>query len=225
VAAAVVSFATPAAAEEFSFTFEGVFTGQPGQTLVIEEASVDADVVGSDCSAVYTADNDASVRAGTDLIIRSGDQQIEITGVEDAAGATVTSDGNLIIAETVEIAVRFGPAGRASLGGSLTLDCAIAAPPETTTTSTTVPDDAATTTTTTTAAPGTTVPGASPATTVVPTTTTPAETDATTTVPDQQISGPLPATGTSGNLAVAVLAGVCVAAGLALRSVRPAKGR
>jgi hypothetical protein len=139
-AAAVVSMSTlsisaPAAADELVLSFEdAVVFGQPGQQVVVEESPVEAALVGTDCTAAYTAANNTSVRQGTDLVITSGDQQIEILGVEDEAGATVAAEGSLTLSDSIEIAVRLGPEARASLSGSLVLDCAVALPPGTTTT-------------------------------------------------------------------------------------------
>lgn len=232
-AAAVVSMSTmamstPAAADELSFSFDGVFFGVPGQVMLVEASGVDAELVGSECTAVYTTENDASVRQGTDLVIESGGQQIEVLGVEDEAGASFASEGTITLGDTVEISVRLGPDARASIGGSLVLDCVVASPPDTTTT---VPDDTTTTAPheTTTTVPDetttTTTVTDDPTTTTTTTTTVPVADETTTTAPVQEIAGPLPATGPSGNVLALLLAVVCLAAGLALRSVKPAHDR
>jgi LPXTG-motif cell wall-anchored protein len=170
VVVAIGATATSTAhADGVSISLDRVVVAAPGSVVLLASQSLDASLTGSTCTAAYTGQNNGSVHPDNDLIVTSGSSQLVLEGVEDEAGLTTAGSGPLVLAADVNVSVRLGGDGVASLGASLSLTCA---PPATTTAPTSVPPATtvavtATTAPSTTAAVGNTAAGSTTSTTVV----------------------------------------------------------
>jgi hypothetical protein len=124
------------------FTFQ---TGEPFSTVTVATEEVEPWLRGASCAIEIDSTNNESVHEDTELIITSGDDVVTVPDVESAPGIVIIQEGELVLGETVVVAVRIGPDGITSGGYSVDFLCP-EAPPTTTAPTTTV-------TTTTTVAP------------------------------------------------------------------------
>ena len=130
--AAGVGMASPVSADTITVpVIEAYVSGEPGSTLEIGNAAIEADVQGRSCNVVAEVTNGGSVHPGNKLIVTSGDSRVEMDGIEDVADSVRTEGGSLTLGSTIEVSVMFGADGVSSLGSSLTLVCEAlpAAPP------------------------------------------------------------------------------------------------
>lgn len=168
MAMGLLALAAPLAAQQpIVIELEGVLEGPVDTVVPLTSVAVDPALVGGTCTGTAQTENNASVHPDNDVILASGGTSAEFTGVEDAPGLLLTLEGSLVLGETIDVSLRFGPDEITSLGIVVTLDCA---PPVVETTTTTTEPPATTTTappetTTTTAPPETTTTTAAPPTT------------------------------------------------------------
>ncbi len=107
---------------------ENVVRGEPGSVSTVAETTVDPAIVGQSCVVSVVIANQESTNPETDLIITSGDATVEISGVEDEANGETKQSEPIIIGESLNVQVRLGPSGVASMGFDLSFECK---PPET----------------------------------------------------------------------------------------------
>jgi len=214
---------TWASGADLHIHLDRVTHGAAGTVVVLQQVEVPNEVQGHECEAVYAGENNSSVHPGTDLIITSGGETVELSDVEDAPGAVTSSTDTIIIGSTVTVSVRLGNDGISSLGATLDLTC-VPPVPETTTPASTTPATAVSTATTDAAATTivavapTSLPAEAPTTTALT-----ASAGPTTAAPPAAGSGPtLPATGTDTAARLAILAGVLLTVGLAAITARRA---
>lgn len=98
-------------------------SGAPGTTVLLDQVSVEPGLVGRLCDASYEGDNNGSVHPDTDLIITSGSTTVVLDDVEASPGRITNSVGALTLGPTVQVSVRLGADGFASLGALLTIAC------------------------------------------------------------------------------------------------------
>jgi hypothetical protein len=122
-----------------------VVTGEPGSTVTVATEEVEPWLQGQSCAIQVEVTNNESVHEGTEVIITSGDDVVTVSDVESEPGIKIIEEGQLVLDETVVIAVRLGPDGISSGGYSLDFLCP-EAPPTTTTTTTTTTTSTTTTT-------------------------------------------------------------------------------
>ncbi len=164
---------SPAGAEGLlQIPVSNVVTGAEGTEVLVASAAVPATFVGLDCEVFADVRNQESVHPGNDLIIVTGGRRAVIAEFESDPGQVTTDSESVVMTETVEVYVRFGPDGISSGGFSVSVDCRPA--PTTTVAPTTV---APTTVAPTTVAPSTTSVDVGPS-------TLPPSTSAPTTVPE-----------------------------------------
>jgi hypothetical protein len=123
-----------------------VVTGEPFSSVTVATEEVEPWLQGASCAIEVETANNESVHEDTQLIVTSGDHVVTVPDVESEPGIVIIQGGELVLAETVVVAVRLGPDGISSGGYSMHFVCP-EAPPTTTTPTTT------TTTTTTTTVP------------------------------------------------------------------------
>jgi hypothetical protein len=179
----------------------------PGSVVELGRVPIRTDLAGPSCTWTAKVLNQQSVHPGNDVIIRSGQSELTLSGVEDTAGKVTTGSGSVYLVNEVVVLLHMGPDGVFS--GGLDLSIHYECTPVTTTT--------AATTTTTTAAPGTTV--ASTTTTEVTTTATlPSTTTSIAVLPESVVPAinpsVLPSTGSSTVLGILAAAAFACALGV-----------
>lgn len=124
----------------------------PDTVHQVSTTAVPAAAQGGTCEVEVTGANNESVHPNSDIVVTSANTVI-VHDVEREAGASnLPADGELVLGESVTVAVRLGEDGLFS-GGTLVVDFACTSPPPPTTTTSLAPP------TTTTAPPAvTTVP-------------------------------------------------------------------
>ena len=95
----------------------------PGTTVVLDQVTVDPGLVGRSCDASYRGDNNGSVHPGTDLLITSNGATVVLVDVEGDPGRITTGSSTLTLGPSVQVSVRVGADGFASLGAQLTIVC------------------------------------------------------------------------------------------------------
>jgi hypothetical protein len=125
-----------------------VQTGEPFSTVTVATEEVEPWLQGASCAIEVDSANNESVHEDTELIITSGDDVVTVPDVESAHGIVIIQEGELVLGETVVVAVRLGPDGITSGGYSVDFLCP-EQPPTTTAPTTTVTTTTSTTTTTT----------------------------------------------------------------------------
>jgi hypothetical protein len=135
----------------FDIPLDTVARGEEGSEHLLATEPAPAEDVGRECDVVVEGANNPSVHPNTDLLVRSGDSEVEVLDVERASDARTEATGTIELDTEVSVFVRFGPDEVFSGGLVLTLDCPT--PPSTTTTGST----------TTTAPPEAPTPPAAPA--------------------------------------------------------------
>ena len=136
VLAAVVgllALAVPATAQDnvISITVEGVLTGNEGDVVPVVSEPVAAGLVGATCEVQGQTENNSSVHEGNDLILTTGDTTAVIENTEEFPGEIIPGSGTIVLGETIDISVRFGPDGVTSGGVTVTFDCAPSGPVDT----------------------------------------------------------------------------------------------
>jgi hypothetical protein len=124
-----------------------VVTGEPFSTVTVATEDVEPWLQGASCAIQVETANNESVHEETELIITSGDDVVMVPDVESEPGIHVIEEGELVLSETVVVAVRLGPDGISSGGYSVEFLCP-EQPPTTTAPTTTVTTTTSTTTTT-----------------------------------------------------------------------------
>lgn len=219
--ALVLLMVTPVAADErLSLPVDTVIRAGAGSLVVLGDFGVDSDD-GSLCTQTATVEafNQSSVHPGNDIILRSGESQVVLVGVEDSPGKVTTSSSTIRVVDDVVALLRMGPDGVFSGGIEISLDLGACEP----TSTTTVVEPIGPTDDGTSGAASTTVAPTS-STTAAPTTTAPT-TDADRGVGSDTTSRPpaLPQTG-SGLLGLLTLVGttfVILGLGLLRRGSHP----
>lgn len=131
LAALVNTLSSPASAETIEIPVaEATINGAEGETVALGSVDVPEDLVGRSCDVVAVVSNQASMHAGNELVVSSGESTATIAGVEDAVGSVTLAGGTITLGSTVTVAVKLGPDGVSSLGSTLTVTCA-ALPPAT----------------------------------------------------------------------------------------------
>jgi hypothetical protein len=133
VGAGVVS--APVGAQDppgFDIPLETVERGDEGSELLLATEPVPAEDVGRECDVVVEGANNSSVHPNTDLLVRSGDSEVEMLDVEREADVRTEATGTIVLDTEVSVFVRFGPDKVFSGGLVVTFDCPT--PPPTTTT-------------------------------------------------------------------------------------------
>ena len=125
-----------------------VQTGEPFSTVTVATEEVEPWLQGASCAIEVDVANNESVHEDTELIITSGDDVVTVPDVESEPGIVIIQEGELVLGETVVVAVRLGPDGISSGGYSVDFLCP-EEPPTSTTTPTTTMSTTTTTTTTT----------------------------------------------------------------------------
>jgi hypothetical protein len=106
-----------------------VVEGAPGTVHLLATVPVDADDVGRECGVVAQGVNNESVHPNSDLLVRSGGDEVVVPDVERAPNARTEATGTLTLASEVSVFVRLGPDGVFSGGLVVTLDCPLPPPP------------------------------------------------------------------------------------------------
>lgn len=143
--------AAPAGAQDhpsFDIPLETVERGEEGSELLLGTETVPAEDTGRECDVVAESANNHSVHPNTDLLVRSGDSEVEVLDVEQESDGTIEATDTLVLDTEVSVFVRFGPDEVFSGGLVVTLDCPTPPPTTTvpsspTTTVTTVPPEVA----------------------------------------------------------------------------------
>ena len=162
---------TPAAAEGIlEIPISNVVTGAEGTELLVASAAVPASFVGLDCDVFADVRNQESVHPGNDLIIVTGGRRAVISEFESDPNQVTTETESMVVSESVEVSVRFGPDGISSGGFSVSIDCRPAptttVAPTTVAPSTVAPSTVAPSTTSVEVGPSTLPPSTSAPTTV-----------------------------------------------------------
>jgi hypothetical protein len=119
---------------------ETVERGEEGSEFLLATEPVPAEDVGRECDVVVEGANNSSVHPNTDLLVRSGDSEVEVVDVEREPDVGTEVTGTIVLDTAVSVFVRFGPDEVFSGGLVVTLDCPT--PPPTTTTTTSAPPEA-----------------------------------------------------------------------------------
>jgi hypothetical protein len=109
-----------------------VVRGEDGSEHLLATEPVPAEDVGRGCDVVVEGANNSSVHPNTDLLVRSGDSEVEVLDVERAPDARTEATGTVVLDSEVLVFVRLGADEVFSGGLVMTLDCPI--PPSSTTT-------------------------------------------------------------------------------------------
>jgi hypothetical protein len=143
-AVAIAGFASvPVWAQDrpgFDIPLDTVVRGEDGSVHLLATEPVAPDDVGRECEVVVEGANNSSVHPNTDLLVRSGDSEVEVLDVERAPDVRTEATGTIVLDTEVSVLVRLGPDEVFSGGLVMTLDCPT--PPTTTTTTTTAPPEA-----------------------------------------------------------------------------------
>lgn len=113
----------PASAAERIELEQQLLYGEAGSLYQLAEVTVAPDHVGVSCTMTVHTENQSSVHPGNDLLITTGDSQAVIEGVEAEANAGKDLSAEVVLGETIVVALRFGPEGRSSMGYGLDVDC------------------------------------------------------------------------------------------------------
>lgn len=123
-ALAVGTVAAPATAETINVPIDQVAAkGDPGSTVRIGGADVDADLQGRTCEVEIVVTNQVSEHPGNVLIITSGESTITVENIEDTANAVTEAGGTLTLGSTIEVSVQLGNSNITSLGSNLEVTC------------------------------------------------------------------------------------------------------
>lgn len=156
----IVTVSSPAKAQS-DLTLEAqkdVRRGDGGSTLLLDEVSVPSDLQGLTCVANVVGSNNPSTHPGNDLLLVSASTE-EFSEVEAVPDQIADDSGSIVLGDSVQLELRFGPGGVSSAGWVVVINC----PPPSTTTST-PPTSVSTTvpTSSTTQVPPTTLPPTPP---------------------------------------------------------------
>lgn len=141
---------TPAGAQDhpsFDIPLDTIERGEEGSEHLLATEEVPAEDVGRECEVVAEGANNHSVHPNTDLLVRSGDSEVEMLDVEQESEGTIEATDTLVLDTEISVLVRFGPDEVFSGGLVVALDCptppstTTTVPPSTTTTVTTVPPE------------------------------------------------------------------------------------
>lgn len=129
----LLALAAPAGAQDNVITIavEGVLTGSEDEVVPVVSETVDPSLVGATCEVEGQTENNSSVHPGNDLILTTGDSTATIENTEEFPGEIAPGSGTIVLGETIDISVRFGPDGVTSGGVIVTFDCAPSGPVET----------------------------------------------------------------------------------------------
>lgn len=117
-----------AGAQDGSIVVDGKITAEPGTLIEIGRMTVSQDLVGPLCTWSITITNQESPHPGNDLVVRSGGEEFTVAGIEDTAGAVITTSGSVLLADEVVAYLRMGPDGVFSGTLTLTIDYASCVP-------------------------------------------------------------------------------------------------
>jgi hypothetical protein len=106
-----------------------VVEGAPGTVHLLATVPVDGDDVGRECGVVAQGVNNESVHPNSDLLVRSGGDEVVVPDVERAPNARTEATGTLTLGSEVSVFVQLGPDGVFSGGLVVTLDCLLPPPP------------------------------------------------------------------------------------------------
>jgi hypothetical protein len=121
----------------FDIPLDTVVRGEEGSVHLLATEPVAAQDVGRECEVVVVGANNPSVHPNTDLLVRSGDSEVEVLDVERAPDVITEATGTIVLDTEVSVSVRLGADEVFSGGLVMTLDCPT--PPSTTTTESTTP--------------------------------------------------------------------------------------
>lgn len=160
VACAGVVVSAPVGAQAPSgldIPLETVVRGDAGSEHLLVTEPVPAEHQGKECTATVGGANNESVHPDTNLIVRSGESEIELLDIEREAGAITEGTGPLTLGTEVTVSVVLGEDEVFSGGTVLSIECPT--PEEPTTTTTTTPPTSAPPEATPPAPPAQPVPG------------------------------------------------------------------
>lgn len=112
----------PAGADGLSLPVDTVVVAAEGSLIELGRLPVDGELAGPLCVWSATVINQSSVHFGNDILVRSGDSTLVLSGVEDSEMKTTTNSGSAYLADEVIIELRMGPDGVFSGGLDLTID-------------------------------------------------------------------------------------------------------
>lgn len=128
---AVWAVGGPAGAETIEVPIEQTFVkGEPGSEVELGASEVPVDLVGETCEITVEVVNQESIHPGNVLVVTSGDSSVEVEGIEDEAGSTITEAGTITLGDQITVTVQLGENRTiTSLGSSLTVTCTPLPPP------------------------------------------------------------------------------------------------
>ena len=189
--------------DEVTLPINTVVRAAPGSIIELGQMPIRTSLVGgSSCTWTAVVKNQHSVHPGNDVLIRSGQSELTLAGVEDTADKVTSSTGSVYLVDVVVVLLRMGPDGVFSGGMDLTVQYGCAASTTTAAAATTT-TEVATTTTTTTAATTTTSIAVSPA----------------SALPHEGTGGILPATGSRALVPLVVATAIMLSFGILMLSL------
>lgn len=100
-----------------------VVQGAPGSEHLLATVPVAPADVGRECTVVAEGTNNESVHPNTDLLVRSGGDEVVAFDVERAPNVITEASGTLVLGPDLSVTVRLGPDGVFSGGLVVTVEC------------------------------------------------------------------------------------------------------
>jgi hypothetical protein len=126
--------------------------GKEGDVVSVAAVTVDPELVGTGCTGTATVTNNSSAHPENDFIIASGASAAVIDDFEREPFQVSSTTTALVLGETIDLSIRLGPDGIASIAGETVMVAVTCQPSPTTTTqppgatTTTAPPETTTTT-------------------------------------------------------------------------------
>ncbi len=125
---------TVAAADGLSLPVETVIRAGEGSVIELGRITVDTGLAGPLCTWSASVMNQESVHPGNNIVVRSGETELLLAGVEDAELKVTSNTGSVYLADEVVVELIMGPDEVFSGGLELTIDYTSCQEPTTTTT-------------------------------------------------------------------------------------------
>lgn len=131
--AALVLLAGPAGAtEDLAIPIDTVVEADAGSETELSSMATPDDLVGANCSLEAVGQNQESQHPGNDLVVRSGQSETRLVGVEDTPDKTTSVSDGVVLGETLTVSLVMG--SDEIFSGGVTISFTCTAPASTTTT-------------------------------------------------------------------------------------------